>query len=261
MASYNIYVGSRDLQQTASVIREMNADIVALQEVVPESAAFLADAFSHDYPYRYFSTGLGLMSRLPLKGARFERSLRGINGFMFAEALHHDRQVQIANLHLDPLHLWTLADLATLPFQFRRQRHIQRDELAQALKNIQTGKPTILIGDFNRVGDHAIDQLKARGFVDSFAETDANPDTTFTLHFHLLGIHFGRRIDFIFHDFHFRTLGSVVVPGEPSDHDALISHLRWRTAVPNQKRERMRPTCRQGTHPHVQPCRCGRTRS
>ncbi|MES2597734.1 MAG: endonuclease/exonuclease/phosphatase family protein [Verrucomicrobiota bacterium] len=225
IATYNIYVGNRDLKQSVAVIRKMNADVVALQEVTASSAAILDKEFSGEYPHRYFSTGLGLMSRLPMRNQRFERSQRGINGFVFAEIVHRGRRIQVANLHLDPLHLWTLPDLATLPFQLRRQRQIQREELTQALQSIIPGKPALLVGDFNRVGNDVIDQLKSLGYVDSFAVIQSLPDAIATLHFCILGIHCGHRIDFIFHDPSFQTHESIVFDGEPSDHDALASRL------------------------------------
>ena len=225
IGTYNLYVKAHDLPKTIEVLKKMDADVIALQEVRSDNATALNSALAAEYPYRYFSSAMGLLSRFPLRHPHFERSQRGINGFIFAEVEHPQGRIQIANLHLDPLRLWTVKDILMLPFQGRQNRSIQRDELAQAFGHLETGAPTLLVGDFNRVSDDVIHQLEEGGFTDSFAAVTKEADHVSTLHFSILGMHFGRRIDFIFRDRSFHTMNSDVVPGEPSDHDALVSRL------------------------------------
>lgn len=247
VATYNIYFRTRELAKTNAVLRKADADVVALQEVTPECAPLLDKECCGDYPYRHFSNGLGLLSRFPLRNVHAERSRKGINGFICAEIDHPQGRVQIANLHLDPLHLWTARDLTMLPFQFRRQRDIQRDELRQVFAHLKPGMPTILTGDFNRVGHDAVNTIRELGYVDSFGAVTRNPDSLSTLHFSLLGLRLGRRIDYIFHDRHFRTAHSQVLPGRPSDHDVLTSRLEWEVptapgeGVPGFMREDLQP--------------------
>ncbi len=233
VGSYNLYVGAKDLPKTMAVIKRMDADVIALQEVKPGYDNGLTDALSAEYPHRYFSSGLGVLSRFPLRAPTYQHSRRGINGFIFAVIEHPRGRVQFADLHLDPLRLWRLRDLAVLPLQFSRQRRIQKEELSQAFAQLRPGLPTVLAGDFNRVSDDVITTLQEGGFVDSFAAVTPHPEAISTLHFSFLGIHFGKRIDFIFHDRSFRTAGSQVVNGAPSDHDALVTDLvRLRGAKP-----------------------------
>ena len=228
VGTYNIFVGARNLEQTAKVIRRMDADIVALQEVVPRSAAFLDTKFSGGYRYRYFAGGLGLMSRFPMRHPHFERSRRGINGFIFADIDHPQGRIQLVNLHLDPLRIWTIPDILTLPSQlWWQKRAIQRTEVDQVLVNLRPNRPTILLGDFNRVNDGAINRLGQFGFIDSFAEVTPKADRTPTLNFSIFGIRSGRRIDFIFHNKAFDTCESEVLVGRPSDHDAILGILCW----------------------------------
>ncbi|MGV3658643.1 MAG: endonuclease/exonuclease/phosphatase family protein [Prosthecobacter sp.] len=234
VGTYNIYFRTCELSQTGTVLRHMDADVVALQEVSKEcEPCFAKDReLVREYPYRHFAPGLGLLSRFPLRNVRYEHSRRGINGFLFAEIDHPKRgRVQIANLHLDPLRLWSARDLARLPFQLRSQREIQRDELSQVFAQLKPGLPTILTGDFNRVTQDAVNKIKERGFTDSFAAVTRNPDNVSTLHFSPLGIKLGRRIDYVFHDRHFQTVQSRVFPGKPSDHDALVSGVAWSASV------------------------------
>ncbi len=231
VGTYNIYFRTCELTQTGTVLRDMDADVVALQEVSKECEPCFAKHpdLAREYPYRHFSSGVGLLSRFPLRNVRYEHSRRGINGFLFAEVDHPRRGwVQIASLHLDPLRLWSAKDLARLPFQLRSQREIQRDELSQVLAQLKPGLPTILTGDFNRVTHDAVNKLKELGFTDSFASVTRNADNVSTLHFSPLGLKLGRRIDYVFHDRHFQTVQSRVFPGKPSDHDALVSGVRWR---------------------------------
>lgn len=227
VATYNIYFRTRELAKTNAVLKKANADVVALQEVTAECAPLLDKECAGGYPYRHFSDGLGLLSRFPLRNVRSERSRRGINGFLSAEVVLPQGRIQIVNVHLDPLHLWSLRDLSMLPLQFRRQREIQREELAQACAHLKPGMPAIITGDFNRVGNAAVNRLRKLGFVDSLAAVTQKPDNVSTLHFSLLGLRLGRRIDYIFHDRSFHTLRSKAVSGEPSDHDVLVSSLVW----------------------------------
>ncbi|MDB6005068.1 MAG: hypothetical protein JWR15_2055 [Prosthecobacter sp.] len=231
IGTYNLYVGAHDLPQTVAVLKRMDADVIALQEVRPDNAQNLYRAFAAHYPHRYFSSAMGLLSRYPLRHPNFQRSQRGINGFLFAEIDHPQGRLQVANIHLDPLRLWTGKDILMLPFQFGRNRSIQRDELLQVFGHLNPSLPTLLVGDFNRVSDDVIHKLQRVGFTDSFADVTKNADHISTLHFSFLGIHFGRRIDFIFHDRNFHTILSEVIHGKPSDHDALVSGLVWNRSI------------------------------
>jgi endonuclease/exonuclease/phosphatase family metal-dependent hydrolase len=224
VGTYNIFVGARDFKKTAAVIRKMNADVVALQEVLPLAAKTLDREFAREYRYRHFDRGRGLMSRLPLRNVRFERSEHGINGYVFADVELGGRRLQFANVHLDPLRLWTIGGIITLPYQLCcGHRQIQRAELAQIATRLSPGVPTIVAGDFNRIDNHVIEEIQRMGYEDTFAAITRKPDRIPTLHIGLLG----RRIDYIFHDTEFRTLDSYVVSGRPSDHDAVVSVLCW----------------------------------
>lgn len=227
IGTYNLYVKAHDLPGTVSVLKAMDADVIALQEVTPESAKGLDGALAGVYPYRFFSSGLGIVSRFPLRDPHFQKSPSGINGFLFAGVEHPQGRVQVANIHLDPLRLWTGRDLMMLPLQFGRNRTIQRAELVRVHENLTPDVPTLLVGDFNRVSDEVINKLRSGGFTDSFGEVMKDADRISTLHFSLLGMHFGKRIDFIFHDRHFHTVRSRVIPGLPSDHDAVVTRLAW----------------------------------
>lgn len=231
VATYNVFGGTLDFNKTATVIRGMEADIVAMQEVSPTSVPSFERAFAREYPHRFFGGSQGLLSRFPLRNARYEKSQTGGNGFLFAEVSHRGAWLQVADLHFEPLRSWSVTEKLLLPRQIRRQAAVQNDEVTQVMAGLKPGLPTILAGDFNRVSDGVIDRLRASGYTDSFAAVTPHPDQARTLHFNVLGVKAGKRIDFIFHDHRFQTVESSVWAGAPSDHDAVSSVLRWLPAA------------------------------
>jgi endonuclease/exonuclease/phosphatase family metal-dependent hydrolase len=229
IATYNVFTGTHDVLRTVKLIRQMHADVVALQELSPQGASLLDRALKHDYPYRHFSEGVAIVSRFPLRNARSQHSQRGINGFLFAEVESPGGRFQIASLHLDPLRLWSTREKWSLPAQLLwGQSEIHRAEVKQITEALRPAMPTVLAGDFNSASHAALVQLRQQGFIDSFAEVTPRPDQTPTLHFKLLGIPTGRRIDYIFHDLSFETVTSQTLPGPPSDHDPVVSAFIWK---------------------------------
>lgn len=229
IGTYNVFTGTHDVPQTVKVIRRMDADVVALQELSPQGARLLDRALKRDYPYRQFTEGVAIVSRFPLRNSRYQHSQRGINGFLFTEVESPGGRFQVSSLHLDPLHLWTSRDKWSFLQQLLwGQGEIHRAEVKQISDALKPGLPTVLAGDFNSVSHAALDELRKQGFTDSFAEVTPQPDRTPTLHFRLFGLSKGRRIDYILHDASFRTLESQVLPGPPSDHDPVVSVLIWR---------------------------------
>ena len=229
VGTYNVFTGTHDPYLTSKVIREMQADVVMLQELSPQGARLLDGALEADFPHRHFSEGVAVLSRFPLRNPRYERSRYGINGFLVAEVQSPVGRFQVASLHLDPLHLWTMRDKWSLPYQILfGQDAVHRKEIGQILQTLSPDMPAILCGDFNSVSGEPIRQLRELGYTDSFASVNKHPNRTSTLRFELLGLETGRRIDFILHDSSFHTVESKVLPGNPSDHDPVMSVLHWK---------------------------------
>jgi len=70
--TYNALGYNPDTAGTIRAVREVDADIVAFQELAPEHAAALEREFSTKYPYRLMDarpgvTGCGILSRYPLR--------------------------------------------------------------------------------------------------------------------------------------------------------------------------------------------------
>ena len=228
IGTYNVFTGAHDAPKTASVIRRMRADVVLLQELSPRGAQLLEEGLENDFPYRSFSKGVAILSRFPLRNPRYFQSERGINGFLVADIESPGGRFQVASLHLDPLHLWTSRDKWTLPTQLAwGQPAVHRAEVKQLLDAVKQGVPTVLGGDFNSARPTAINLLRKKGFSDIHSAGDGRPDSRPTLHFKLFGFSAGKRIDHILHDRSFQAVGYEIVPGRPSDHDAVVGTLFW----------------------------------
>ena len=233
VATYNIFVGNPDLERSVGVILAADLDLVALQEVSHRHIDVLTTRLSERFPYRFFpdsgqSDGLALLSRVPLANERYRPSRRGLNGFAFAEVEFDGRQVQVANLHLDPIRTWTLAYKLTVPWQLLWQGTHHRSELAQVSAELRPMVATIILDDFNTFASKAAPEEFTRwGLTDSYAAIHSNGKRVATHRAAILGVSVGRRIDYIFHSRELRTVDSELIPGEPSDHDMVRSTLEW----------------------------------
>lgn len=229
VGTYNVFTGNHDTKLSVKTIRRLQADVLMLQELSPQGANLLDRALRNDFSFRHFSQGVAILSRYPLRNPRYEHSQHGINGYLVAEVESPGGRFEVVSLHLDPLHMWTTRDKWSLPFQLIwGQNAVHRKEVNQILHTLRPGMPTVLGGDFNSVSGAPIRQLQDLDYVDSFAEVNKHPDQTPTLHFKLFGFQTGRRIDYILHDASFQTLLSQACPGSPSDHDPVVSVLRWK---------------------------------
>ncbi len=108
VATYNINYGNPDLSEVASVIRQANADVVALQETNRASARYLRRALASLYPYMRFRTaraagGFGFLSKVPLDKATYHRPTR--NGFFgwYQVGVHlQEYDTLLTSIHLTP---------------------------------------------------------------------------------------------------------------------------------------------------------------
>jgi vancomycin resistance protein VanJ len=179
LLSYNIHIEGVALAPMADLIREANADIVALQELTPPAADYFASAFASEYPYQAFHPksydGQGLMSRYPIVADEFwqdtslffplgnQESLLAINGQMLT----------VINVH--PVHPGlnrTWYDSA--PHAGEVETILARANQAQA-----KGQLVIMLGDWNMTDQSTAYSRVISQYQDVFAQVGAGMGYTF----------------------------------------------------------------------------------
>ncbi len=190
LVSYNVNGHNDDFEAIATVLREMNADVVVLQELGPALADYLLAAIGDDYPFntlqvnvRHAIYGEGVLSRHEIVESSTWMGELGGNQRVLIQV--GDGQVAVYNIH------------AAYPFVVGGFDSRRRDvstilELAAA-----ETVPVILAGDFNltpRSEDY--DRLVST-YVDVHAAVGSGLGYTFTPRFSPIPL---ARIDYIFVD-------------------------------------------------------------
>lgn len=149
--TYNVHKcrgmdGRVNTTRIAEVLREVDADIVALQEVMDHQAEAISDeiempfAIGENRKYRGFGYGNVILSRMPISGSRnYDLSVRGREE---RGCLRTDLEIKDAGvLHVFNVHLGTA---------FVERRHQGRKLIApELLTDVDLQHPRIVLGDFN----------------------------------------------------------------------------------------------------------------
>lgn len=234
IATFNINWGNPNLPQVVKTIRAADADVVCLQETTAASERFLQHDLSERYPHiefhghdgKFAAERFGFLSKFPLDKLAYYPPKHGLFGFYGANVESGGATLRIVNVHLDP---WRISRKANVADAFTSLGNLDRTHAAEAdriLDSLDDDLPTIVAGDFNSLSTQsAAALLKKRGFTDSFASVNENPERHPTWHWRVRGVELSLRIDFIFHKDGFTTRESKIFPGEASDHFLLKSVL------------------------------------
>lgn len=159
---------AKKLIQTASVIKFINADIIALQEIENESV--MKDlAEKTGYKYYYFATtvrapvGLGVLSRLPYKKAVGYT----VNGHKTRRIVKVDYELDGASFSVYNVHFPAYAK-----GRGKERAKASANTLKKALGGVSNA---IVLGDFNSPygsGFILSDFIKCRGYVDLWREIE-----------------------------------------------------------------------------------------
>lgn len=217
LLTYNLNKGNMQTDAATSIIREADADVVALQELNPTMAAAFDETFADTYPYRAFHPdtsypGQGMMSRYPLANDDYWR----INlGHQRADIDLNGTPITLYNTH--PVH----------PF-IKEGGFFDPDartaEIQAVLERVrQESTPVLIVGDFNLTDQTGDYQLLAPDFDDTYREIGWGMGFSFP--------DLGQRvllarIDYVFHSRDFQAVEARVWPTSGgSDHRPLFVRL------------------------------------
>ncbi|MGZ6088026.1 MAG: endonuclease/exonuclease/phosphatase family protein [Polyangiales bacterium] len=164
IATFNILDDRATDPATLDAIGALDAEIVALQEITPESVPLLRARYSKRFPFMIFhpkdAAGIGFLSVHPLVERAF---LPGPNGWHPALHVTADTlagTLSILNVHLhapEGKFVKSLLSIATTPTE-------HRDEIARFFSACAPS-PDVVLGDFNEdTSGAAVRWLEARGF-------------------------------------------------------------------------------------------------
>lgn len=211
--TYNTLSMETQGEDLARVIRDADADVVALQELSDRNAAYLAAALADEYPYQQFSTfrrtavgGKGILSRYPI--TRYETWKTHLV-HQRADLDVYGTTVTLLNVHA-PMPLSTGFD--------RRNADVQAiQDYAQQI----TDHPVILVGDFNSTPHSEPYNQITNVYRDAFAQMGQGFGFSFTVRDIPI-----IRIDYVFHTADLVTLDAAVLPDRGgSDHHPLRATL------------------------------------
>lgn len=220
--TYNTLGESRgDMQLQVDLIRRYDADIVAFQELSPETAAAIEAQLADLYPYRALYPdgipGTGLLSKYPLSNIE--------PFYLNQSALQHIKAT--VDLAGTPV---TVISAHPPPPGLMQMRYTTRgsDEIAALVDLATQGGPTLLIGDFN-ITDQASDYriIKQAGLHDAYREAGWGFGATWPARLR----HEDQpsppliRLDYIFYTDEFHAISAQVGPWALSDHRPVIADL------------------------------------
>lgn len=190
LLTYNINLAPLDYHVIADVIREHNADIVAVQELTPAAQVIFEETLSDLYPYTAFHAstffdGQGVMSKYPIVSDDYWKIYLG---HQRVEIDVNDTPVTLYNTH--PIH-------HVLPFWGFDISRRTEEVTAMLGRAIQDTGIVLIAGDFNMTDQAGDYQRISQYFADSYREAGWGMGTTFPAHIPLLPSL--ARIDYVFH--------------------------------------------------------------
>lgn len=252
--SFNVLLGNTEYEPLVRIIREVNADIVGLQELTPYMAAKLAKELAKDYPYSTLDKfdeqqgsfkgsqpdAIGILSRFPIQSSeavplpgrragidlqtKQEYTVPGPRLAIRATVLIDGKPVRIVSADLwhngilrAPVPQWQT--VAKQYFQYKAQEvEILRKQLADS------GQPFLLLCDCNFT-DTSVAYTQMKQFArDSFHDRGWGLGHTTSFNFGVPT----QRIDYIWYSPEFVAVESKVWHDlGSSDHLPIITKLQW----------------------------------
>lgn len=234
--TFNVHARNADPDAIAEAIRRSDADIVALQELAPETAAFLQVELAGQYPYFQIAAavdrdGQGFLSRYPIEplGRRYGwANLR--NPFAVAVTFPWGEAVMINNHNLS-----TSRELNEWPVEIADSMR-QRERISGMLVDFASSSPVpvIALGDFNTTERSSAYLAMRRGFDDAWLAAGFGFGHTFPggplapTPFGISPPPWLLRIDYVFYTPQLTALDARIGPWDGnSDHRPVVAVLAW----------------------------------
>ena len=204
------------------VLRDSEADIIGLQEITAGQAEALDTMLADVYPYRVLYgegiPGKGFLSRYPIIETRRLRL------FPNRPDLWGEIEVEGGKLEVVNGHPW--------PPRAHRDGYYQgpetREHIRQLLALATSGRPTIVLGDFNFTRrNSAYAEFAGAGLTDAFREAGKGHGGTLPVHVSGIPLSPVLRVDYILRSAHFRTQEAWVGKSTGSDHRPVLARLGW----------------------------------
>jgi endonuclease/exonuclease/phosphatase family metal-dependent hydrolase len=236
IATHNINFANKDLSLVIDAVLGSGADVIAFQEMTHVSEPYLARKLKSAFPHttllkakdRERPLRLGLISKFPILQWEYTEPKYGLHGTYCAVLEVDKKKVQVVNIHLHPPLPCSIHGPLHFVRLLRKAERIHKAEIERIHRRLIPGIPTIILGDFNSFSVFkAPTYLRDNGFTDSFASVHEEADRHRTWEWQTRYGKVSARIDYIFHDASFKTLGSRIIRNGSSDHSLLVSELRF----------------------------------
>lgn len=228
-----------DPENLLSSIRESGADIVALQEVSPQTADTINASTMAEYPYRVvFGMGIpgkALLSEYPIESYQLLDSNPERPDLLVTLDVH-GTQVTVIVAHPPPPEL-TSSGVVSRP---------GGDEQFSSLIDVisRINGPLLVMGDFNMTHHHdRYELMESMGLVDAFAESGSGVGLTYPTKLPALDdvsetlsdapVLPVLRIDYIWGSSHWYPLETRVADNVGSDHLPLVARMAIVSSGPN----------------------------
>ncbi len=229
MMTFNLGPRQSRPPELANAIAAEGADIVAVQELVPETVKALSEGLGKTYPYSILDLKVsttGLLSRYPIQNySRFQPAGRG-RAALDATLNVNGSPLRIMAVHpLPPDIAWYKG----LPLPIGVDGTKQANEIADITRRIQgMNGPVVVMGDLNMTDQSRGYAIISNVLQDAFAEAGWGLGFTFPHR-----VRFGPlaipgpflRIDYIFHSKDLRATQARVGCQGGSDHCYLVAQL------------------------------------
>lgn len=211
--TYNINLAPPDLQGITNDIREIDADIVAIQELTPESANIFESQLAVQYPYRALHPvrgfhGQGILSKYPITEDDFWKIYLGHQRVQIDV---YGQAIAVYNVH--PVH-------HIVPSRGFDVSYRTEEVNVFLQKANQENIPVLIVGDMNMTDQSRDYQNITHTYQDAYKQVGYGMGTTFPAHLPIPSL---LRIDYVFHSDAFTPLiAEVLRSSGGSDHRPLV---------------------------------------